>query len=256
VNVLMNMKGTLFNPQLSFNIDLPDKQRLLGNYAYTELMRINQDDRQKFEQVGSFLLINAFIPADGLGSGSVAKNVGLNNVSQLLSSTASQGITNLVNKLLKDDKLNIDVNYNSYNFNDQVTTAGNINRNQVKVGVSHPFLNDKLIVEVGSTSDWGRPVSATTTTANSFNITGDFRVQYILRDGTGLRLNAFRTSDYDVTLDRTIAKGGVGISWRKSFDNFSEFFMSRKHYAEMQKAKMIGPPSPGDSGTVIPLGGQ
>ncbi len=258
VNILMNMRGRIFNPTLTFNIDLPDKERLLGNYAVTKLMmNINQDDRQKTEQVGSFLLINAFIPSDGFGS--VAGNVAVNNISQLVSGQASQGITNLVNKLLKDDKLNIDLNYNNYNYNDlTLGTNGNFNRNQVKVGVSHPFLNDKLIVEVGSTSDWGRPVSQTAanSVANSFNITGDFRVQYILKQGTGLRLNAFRTSDYDVTLDKNIARGGVGISWRKSFDNLTEFFSSSRRYAERQKEFIKKQKFMEDSGATKPVGTQ
>ncbi|NDC42354.1 MAG: hypothetical protein EBZ77_12535, partial [Chitinophagia bacterium] len=84
------------------------------------------------------------------------------------------------------------------------------------------FLNDKLLVEIGSTSDWGRPVNSTNTNTN-FNITGDFRIQYLLEQPSGLRLNAFRTSDYDVTIDRDITRSGVGISWRRSFDNFHEF---------------------------------
>jgi hypothetical protein len=156
-----------------------------------------------------------------LGSSAVGKNVGLNNMGQLLSSGVSTGLTSLVNKLTGDDKLNIDVKYNNYSFSDQVA-QNSYNRNQVKIGLSRPFLNDKLIVEVGSTSDWGKPVS--TTNSSNFNITGDFRIQYILPQTNGIRLNAFRTSDYDVTLDKDITRGGVGISFRKSFDGLYDLF--------------------------------
>ncbi|NDC43161.1 MAG: hypothetical protein EBZ77_16700, partial [Chitinophagia bacterium] len=104
VNVLMNMKGTLAAPELSFNMELPDK-RSFGTYAYTKLYRINQDERQKFDQVGSFLLINSFLPSDGLGSGAVAGNFVLNNASQLFTKSASAGLTTLVNKLIGDSKL-------------------------------------------------------------------------------------------------------------------------------------------------------
>ena len=223
VNVLLHMKGTLNSPILTFDLDLPEKHSI-GTYAQTKFFRINQDDRQKLEQVGSLLLIGTFIPSEGLVSGSSAGTAAISNLSQLVSSTASLGLTNLVSKLIGDNKLNVDVKYNNYSFTDQTPGTTGINRNTVKLGLSHPFLNENLLVEVGTTSDWGRPASASTT--SSFNITGDFRIQYILPSSTGLRLNAFRTSDYDVIQDKDITRGGAGISWRKSFDKFSEIFQS------------------------------
>ena len=229
VNVLLHMKGTLLSPALTFNLELPEKHSV-GTYAYTKLMRMDQDDQQKLEQVGSLLLISSFIPSDGIG-GTTALNGAVNNISQIISSSASVGLTTMVNRLIGDNKLNVDVKYNNYSFND--VTLGGINRNLVTVGVSHPFLDDKLTVEVGSTSDWGKPTS--TSTSNTFNFTGDFRVQYALNPATNLRLNAFRTSDYDVTLDKDVTRGGVGLSWRKSFDNFDEFLHGKKYAAEQKE---------------------
>ncbi len=229
MNVLLHMKGNLKSPLLGFDLELPDK-RSVNTYAYTKFNRINQDDRQKFDQVASILLINSLIPSDGIGSNSVITG-SINNFSQILSNTASTGLTNLVSKLVGDKQLNVDVKYNSYNLNTQSSQAASaINRNVVKVGVSHPFLDDRLVVEVGSTSDWGRPSSTSTT--NNFNITGDFRVQYILNQASGLRLNAFRTSDYDVTLDKNITRSGLGITWRKSFDKFSDLFIKPTQLAQ------------------------
>jgi hypothetical protein len=218
VNVLLRMTGTLKSPQLSFGLDLPEK-RSYGSYAYTKFDRLNIDDRQRLDQVASLLLINAFIPPDGLGSSTVGASVLANNMTQVLTSSFSSGLTNAMNKLLGDKSLNIDIKYNNYNYYELGSVGtNNINRNQVKVGVSKPFFKDKLLVELGSTSDWGRP--ANQSSSSTFNITGDFRIQYILSQASGLRVNAFRTSDYDVTLEKDITRSGVGISWRKSFDNF------------------------------------
>jgi len=239
VDVLLHMKGTLKNPQLTFDLDLPEKHSI-GTYAYTKLTRINQDDRQKFDQVGSLLLINSFIPPDGLTSSSAAGTVAINNISQVLSSTASTGLTNIVKKLVGDQQLNVDVKYNNYNVNnyDATTNATAIaaNRSQVKLNVSRNFFDDRLSVQLGSTSDWGRPASASSTT--NFNITGDFRIQYALAKSSNLRLNAFRTSDYDVTLDKNISRAGVGLSWRKSFDNLGDFFHGFR-YSEMKKKEEL-----------------
>ena len=232
VNVLLHMNGTLKSPKLTFDLDLPEKHSV-GTYAYTKLMRINQDDRQKFDQVASLLLINDFIPPEGLG-GATAATGAINNISQIISSTASTGLTNIVNKITGDKQVNIDVKYTNYNYSDQ--TLGALNRSQVKVGVNKNYFNDRLLVEVGSTSDWGHP--ANTSNTSNFNLTGDFRIQYQLTQASGLRLNCFRTSDYDVTLDRDIVRSGVGITWRKSFDGVGDFFHGNR-YARREKEQTI-----------------
>ena len=67
---------------------------------------------------------------------------------------------------------------------------------------------------------------------------GDFRLQYLLAPASGLRLNAFHTSDYDLTRDRNIQRSGVGISWRRSFDNLDELFHAGR-YARQQKEKQM-----------------
>lgn len=234
VNVLLHMRGTLNNPLLTFDLDLTEKKSI-GTYAYAKFTNLNRDDRQKLEQVGSLLLIGSFIPSDGLATTGAAKSTAYTNVGQLLSSTASLGLTTLVANLLNDKKLNVDVKYNNYNLNDQSNIG--INRSSIKVGVSHPFLNDRLDVQVGSTSDWGRAASTSTST-NTFNITGDFRIQYLLDPMSGLRLNAFRTSDYDVVQDKDITRGGIGMSWRKSFDGFSDLFTSNKKLEKIREAEL------------------
>jgi len=252
VNVILHMNGTLQNPKFTFDLDLPDKHSV-GTYAYTKFVRINQDQQQKFEQVATLLLINQFISPEGVG-GNAAISGGINNVSQLISSSASTGLTTIVNKIIGDKQVNIDVRYTNYNYSDQ--SLGSLNRNQVKVGVNKNYLNDRLMVEVGSTSDWGHPTSASPT--SNFNLAGDFRIQYQLSQFSGLRLNAFSTSDYDVTLDRDIQRNGVGISWRKSFDNVNDFFRGNKFAVkqrEQQLQKLKNPPK--DSvGTPPPNGTQ
>ena len=229
VDVVLHMKGPLYTPTLTFDLDLEDTHSQ-NSVAYQKLLLINRDAQQKFDQVAALLLINSFIPPDGIGAGTVTTGA-INNIGQILSTTASSGITNILNKLTGDRQLNVDVRYINYNYSDQTSIAAN--RSQVKVDVSKNLFKDRLIVEVGSTSDWGHPTS--TSTSSSFNFTGDFRIQYLLSNGSPLRLNAFRTSDYDVTLDRDITRSGVGITWRKSFDNLSEFFQGNR-YAEKLKA--------------------
>ncbi len=218
VNVLLHMQDVIFNPKLSFDLSL-DNKGMESNPAYTKLMLINQDDRQKLDQVASLLLTGSFMSQEGLFGKNSGSTLALNNISQILSGTVSTGLTNIVSKLTGERKLNINVNYQNYNYSD----AGSYwNRNQLKGTISRNFLNDRLIVEAGGKSDWSASV------ASSYNFSGDFKIQYLLTPSGKLRLNGFSTSDFDVTLDKQIVKNGVGISWRKAFDNFGDFFGKEK----------------------------
>lgn len=232
VNVILHMRESLSKPNITFNINLPDN-RSVGTYAYTKLGRINQDSRQLFDQVGALLLINSFIPPEGVSQRSAIAG-GISNVSELFSGTASSQLTNLVNKILGNKDLAIDLKYVNYNLSDP--TLGNANRNELSLGVRKNYFNDRLIVEVGGKSDWGRPAS-TSSSSNSTHIAGDFRIQYLLNAGGNLRFNLFRTNDYDVTREDYVARSGIGLSWRKPFDNLSEFFHSNSYNLKREKER-------------------
>ena len=232
VNVLLDMSGSLNDPKLGFKIDLAEK-RSETNYAYQKLKRINQSDRELFDQVAALLLVNTFIPPEGW-AGSTALTGSINNISEILSSTASTQLTNILNKLLGDPDLQIDLKYKNYNLSDPNLSSGGINRNEISFGLRKNLLKDRLVVEVGNYYDWGRPTSSNSSTSN-LNLAGDFRVQYLLTEDGRVRLNAFRTNNYDVLLDRSIWRGGLGVSYRRSFNNLYEFFHRPKDTLRLQQ---------------------
>ncbi|HTM64742.1 MAG TPA: translocation/assembly module TamB domain-containing protein [Flavipsychrobacter sp.] len=217
INVLLHMTGSLNEPKLTFNLDVPEN-RSEGSLAYQKLKQINQNDRELFDQVASLLLVNTFIPPEGIGS-STATTGAINNISEILSTTASSQLTNIVNKLLGDPNLSVELKYKNYNLSDPTIYGGALNRNEVSFNVRKNLLNDRLMVELGSAYDWGRPTSSNSSTSN---LTGDFRVQYLLTEDGRVRATVFRTSNYDVLVDRNIWRGGIGISYRKTFDNLYE----------------------------------
>ncbi|WP_123985210.1 translocation/assembly module TamB domain-containing protein [Taibaiella soli] len=232
VDVILHMKGSLQKPELTFKLELPEK-RSVGTYAYTKLERINQNDRELFDQVASLLLVGTFIPPEGL-IGTTAKTGAINNMSEIISTTASSQLTNIVNKLLGDKSLAVELKYKNYNLSDP-TVAGGINRNELRFGVRQSLFKERVIVEVGSIYDWGRPTSTNTSTSSALTLAGDFRVQYLVTEDGRLRLNGFRTNNFDVAVGSYITRAGVGISWRKTFDNMKEFFHGVQYSNYIQK---------------------
>lgn len=251
VDVLLTMRHNILHPELSFKLSLPEK-RSVGTYAYQKFERLNANERELFNQVASLLLIGFFIPPEsGIGSGGTAAIGAINNLSEVLSTNTSAQLTNIVNKLLGDPKLSVDLKYKNYNVSDNTLGSTALNRNEVKLGLRKNLLNDRLILEVGSAYDWGRPVSTATTSSN-FNLLNDFRIQLLLSKDGRFRLNGFRTTDYDVLTtanNGNITRSGIGISWRKTFDSFREFFTSQKAYAQAQK-RMLEEQQKVDSNTI------
>ena len=233
VDVKVKMTGYLAKPTLTFDIGLEDSHSQ-GTIAYRRLMLINSDPQQQVEEVSALLLVGFFITPDVIG-GATVQSGAINSLGQALSSTTSNTLTNLVNKITGNKDFSVAVKYTNYNYNDP-SSLSTANRNTLYGGIGWNYFNKRLNVEVGSTSDWGKPTSASST--SNFNITGDFRIQYQVAENSGIRVSAFRTSDYDVTLDRDITRSGVGIGWHKSFDNFDEFFHGNK-YAAKQKIELL-----------------
>lgn len=228
VNVNMNMKGSLKEPEFHFRIDLAEN-RSVGTYAWNKLQRINADDKQLYTQVASLLILEQFVPPEGLNNNTATAGV-INNMSELASSAASAQFTNFANKILGMQDLSIGVKYKYYTYSDNGTsasTANFVNRNEAGVNLRKNFLKNRLIVEVGGIYDWGRNTTASSgagTVAGSF--AGDFRVQYLLREDGRIRFNVFRTSDYDALNAQLVARQGVGLSYRKSFNGLSDLFRS------------------------------
>lgn len=239
VNVQMNMKGSLKVPELSFRLDLAEN-RSVGTYAYQKLQRINSDDKELLNQVASLLLLEQFVPPEGISNSNAVASGTINNMSELISSAASSQITNFANKILGMEDLYIGLRYKNYNLADNSQPANGINylnRNEAGVNLRKNFFNNRLIVEVGGVYDWGRNGGSQSDLTTNF--AGDFRVQYLLSEDGRVRFNVFRTSNYDALFSQLIGRQGVGLSYRKSFNNFRGLFQSRSRtkQEEEQKAK-------------------
>lgn len=228
VNVNMNMKGSLNQPEFHFRIDLAEN-RSVGTYAYQKLQRINTDDKQLYTQVASLLLLEQFVPPEGINNTAATAGV-INNMSELLSATASSQFTNFANKVLGMEDLSVGVKYKYYTLADGAGSANYINRNEAGLNLKKNFLKNRLVVEVGGVYDWGR----NTNTDVVGNFAGDFRVQYLLTEDGRIRFNVFRTSNYDALFSQLIGRQGVGLSYRKSFNGLLDLFRSQD---EIRKEK-------------------
>ncbi|MFT4062545.1 MAG: translocation/assembly module TamB domain-containing protein [Edaphocola sp.] len=235
VNVNMTMRGSLKKPEMRFRLDLAEN-RSVGTYAYQKLQRVNQDDKELLNQVASLLLLDQFIPPEGISNTSAVASGTINNMSELIGSAASSQVTNFANKILGMEDLYVGLKYKNYNLSDYGTGIGysNINRNEAGINLRKNFLNNRLIVEVGGVYDWGLNSSQSVTT----NLAGDFRVQYLLTEDGRIRFNVFRTSNYDALFSQLIARQGVGLGYRKSFSGLTDLFRNQEQQRRAEEKRL------------------
>lgn len=226
INILLYMGGSLETPKLTFKLDMPDK-RLTGTYAYSKLEALNQDNNRLFSQVASLLLIGSFLPPGDIAN--IGSAGAISNIGEILSGTASSQLNTLLNKLTGDDGLSLDFKYKNYSYSNDIAGGSTSNsRSEVTLGLKKYLFNDRLSVQVGSAYDWGKPTTSNNSAASS-SLAGDFRAEWEIKEGGNLRLNIFRTSNYDALANENIKRGGLGITWRKSFNSLGELFRGAKY---------------------------
>lgn len=203
IDVLMNMKGTLAQPEISFSIRIGDN--FSGNLADAVSQRLNQLEEQKTElnkQVFGLLLFNSFISTN---SGSSMANAGENLALKSVSSFLTQQLNRLAGQYTKGVDLNIGLD--SYN------TATDENVTELQVGVSKQLLNERLSVQVGGNLGVNAPAGSQSTTTTT--IAGSFLLEYKLTEDGRYRVRVFRRPDTDIFSEGI--RSGAGIIFKKSF---------------------------------------
>jgi hypothetical protein len=95
------------------------------------------------------------------------------------------------------------------------------------VNVQANLLKDRVIVDLGNSVDVGKDVSGKTT---GNLIGGDFKAQFLISEDGRFRATAYRNNNTN-NLDlggQNFTKGGVGLTYRKVFNSFSDLFSSKK----------------------------
>ena len=221
VNCGINITGPLRNPEVNFNIDVPDLNP--ATQAQVEAALNSEDKIQK--QFIYLLVAGNFLPAEESGITTSGSDVLFSNVSSIMSGQ----INNIFQKL--DIPLDLGLNY-------QATQTGN---SIFDVALSTQLFNNRVLVNgtVGNKQMLGG------TTTNE--VAGDVDIEIKLNRSGTLRLNLFTHSADQLTsyLDNSQRHGG-GIAWQREFNNLGQFFRmlftSRKKREEEMRERALNPP--------------
>lgn len=247
VNLLLNIGGSISSPEVSFDIKIPDADPAIKSAVNSKLdfIRLEQNDLNK--QVIGLLVLNKFLPVYNVGGASTSQNTDLansagNTVSEFVSNQLSIYLSDWLSKFVTDVQL--DLNYRSY----QSTIAGGAalpvdeieNRRELQLALSKSFFNDRVFIDVGGNFDFSGGTSTSGGASGNprgNNVAGDFEIQYALTPDGRYKVKAFRRGEYDIFAERNRNRTGVGIQYKKEFDNWKDLMKKGRNRKQKKEIK-------------------
>ncbi len=198
VDAVLKVSGPMTSPDINFDIDLPTLTEEVGRKVKS---LISTDDMMS-RQILYLLALNRFYTPDYSGGSS---NTG-REFSAIASSTISSQLSNVLSNLT--DKVTVSPSIRS--------DKGDFSDFEMDLALSSRLLNNRLLIN-GNFGYRDRETSSTT-------FVGDFDIEYLLSRGGNLRLKAYNHfNDQNYYLRSALTTQGIGIVFRKEFDNILSF---------------------------------
>lgn len=227
--VYLNVGGEITQPNLSFNIDMPEDERgAIGGQVYSRIRQIDQQEDERNRQVFSLLVLDRFFPdagSDGSGGGAMA--LARNNLNQAL----SDQLNTLSDRLLGKTGLELDFGLNSYT---DYQGAAPQDRTQLDITAQKKLFDDRLILSVGSEVD----IQGTDQTGEeSTPVIGNVAIEYLITEDGRFRVKGFRKNQYENVIDGQIFVNGIALIFSKEFNKYKELFQKEVKEEKQRRSR-------------------
>ena len=236
VDVILNLGGTLYQPDVSFNLAFPNLVGQLSTLADSKLRVLQTNQLELNSQVFGLIMFNNFLPSnrvsDVLGYGGI-QTIGINTLSEFLSSQLSLYITNLINLALVENGLLAGVDFEIGVRNNTGGVSNLTNNNvwpdeiQFRLKNRFKFLDERVTLNMGGNYIFENQ-------GLTYNqMLPDFSLELILTEDRKLKARIYGRQE--LIVQNTLSpKVGVGLAYRTEFGTLTSFEDSLK--ATIQKA--------------------
>lgn len=231
--VLLNMKGELMKPVITFDIQLPENEnygvnRDVVTTVNNKLFILRQDPSEINKQVFALLLLNRFVqdnPFESSAGGMTAEGFARQSVSKLITDQLNQFASDLINF--------VDINFDVQSAEDY-STGTEQQKTDLNVNVSKRLLNDRLVVSVGSNFQLEGPQAQTQNAASMLsNISAAYKLS---KDGRYM-VRVYQRSDYQGVLEGYVVETGVGFIITLDYNKLKDIFRKKKERQEVDLDK-------------------
>ena len=229
VELILNLGGTLYKPNVNFDLDFPDLQGELRTVVQSKMRTLNAIQAELNSQVLGLVVFNSFLPSNSsqiaLGGADIG-SAGIGTLSEFISSQASLLFTGLLNEVFADNGLisgfDFDIGLRKNSFNGVQNNNNALAPDEIEVNLKNrfKFLDERLSLDLGGNYVWDNVLNGTTV-GNYF--IGNFVLEYFLTDDRKLKLRMYGRYDFDEIEAVRRQKYGLGIGYRTEFGTLSDF---------------------------------
>lgn len=214
--VQLNVNGELLQPELSFDLEIPEEEQgSLGGAVTAQVRQLNKQEEELNKQVFSLLAFNRFFPnsgSDGTAGGAAA--LARDNVNKVLS-----GQLNAVSdKIFGNAGFEVDFNLDSFTDYQGSTPQ---HRTQLNINASKRLFDNRLIVTAGSAVDID---SSSQPGQEATPIIGNVSLEYLLTENGRYRLKGFRKETYENVIEGQVTVTGLALIFQREFNRFADLF--------------------------------
>jgi hypothetical protein len=228
VYVIADLRGKLSRPDIGFKIDFPPTSVIKNDNDLMLLMnRLQSDDNEMLKQVTYLIVFSSFASYGEARTSANVTSLGLNTISQKVTSELNKLVSNFLVKLTGDKSLQFDVGTSVYSssslFGGQDVGTSKVDRQNVNLKINKSLLDGKLIITFGGDFDFNLSNAQAAQTGN-FQWLPDIRVEIVLSNDRKLRAVVFNKSSLDVNSGVNASglgrrnRQGVSISYTRDFE--------------------------------------
>ncbi|MFM1875700.1 MAG: hypothetical protein RL266_1437 [Bacteroidota bacterium] len=208
VDCILHMTGNLLNPNIAFDVDLPNSDEQTKTEVRNRIGVGN--DQEMNRQVFGLLVLNRFFPTE-------TQNQALQQAGGFFSSSSAEMISNQLSNWLSKISNDFDIGIN-YRPGDDITS------DELQASLSTQLFNNRIIVDGN--------VGVANTQSSSSNIVGDVNIEYKITSDGRFRVRAFnKSNDINTLTNNAPFTQGIGLSYQKEFNKISDLFKRKKKAA-------------------------
>jgi len=212
VDCILNMTDNLLNPNITFDVDLPNSDEAIKTDVRNKIGVGNIQEMNR--QVFGLLVLNRFFPTED-------QNQALQQAGGFFQSSSAEMVSNQLSSWLSKISNDFDIGLN-YRPGDNVTS------DEVQASLSTQLFNNRIIVDGN--------VGVANTQASSSSIVGDVNIEYKITSDGRFRVRAFnKSNDINTLVNNAPFTQGVGLSYQRDFDRLGDLFRNWKKKTDKPK---------------------